>query len=59
MQFCKPSQAVENNTGFVSLPPPPPDVTGKREGKMTQEVKAFFHHSPFTFQTAKNTHCQI
>jgi hypothetical protein len=53
MQFLKPSQAVENKIGFAACSWSlvlsftntlhQPYETGNREGKMTQQMKTFFH----------------
>jgi hypothetical protein len=52
MQFCTPSQAVENKIGLVACSPRlipcrdtlhQPVETGKRAGEMTQQIKIFFH----------------
>jgi hypothetical protein len=73
MQFCKSSQAVENKTEFVASSlslvlsytdaQHQPDETGSREGKMTQQIKTYFHiHQEVIvttthFSDSDNTHC--
>jgi hypothetical protein len=62
MQFCKPSQAVENKIGFVTSSPSlflhtgtlcQPVKTGKKAGEMTQLTETFFytHHGVFMTTT--------
>jgi hypothetical protein len=63
MQFCKPSQAVENNIGFVTCSPwlypytdtlHQPVKMGKKAGGMTQQIKTFFHMHQGVFMTTAN-----
>jgi hypothetical protein len=55
MQFCKPSQAVENKIGFVACSPRSflhintlhqPDETGKKAGEMTHFIQNILPHPP-------------
>jgi hypothetical protein len=73
MQYYKPSQAVENKSGFFACSPrlfPHTDTlhepveTGKKVGETTQQIKTFFHTYQglfvinIHFSYSDYTHCQ-